>query len=165
MASGDVFERLDLPREEHDPTDLIATRERVQLHPRAAGRPGAPRARPGGTGAITNTIGTLLVPYTYLERNVTLAVDGESTPAIQTSGTEEFFFGGGYYESSPGYSTPWAMITAANNANATVDQGLDLLTLCGGVPFASAFVWALGTEAAVQAAHQMSYCALYYKNV
>jgi predicted nuclease with RNAse H fold len=119
----------------------------------------------GGTATITNTTGQPFSPYTYLERNVTIAVDGEGTPAMQVSGTEEFFGGGGYFQSSPGYSVPWAMVTAANNAAATVDQGLDLLTYCGGVPFSTRFIWALGTEAAVQAAHQMSYQALYYKNV
>jgi hypothetical protein len=31
MASGEVVEFLDLPRVEHDPTDLVTTRHHVQL--------------------------------------------------------------------------------------------------------------------------------------
>jgi hypothetical protein len=101
----------------------------------------------------------------WLERNVTVAVDGEVSPSIVSSGTEDWFDGGWYYNDIPDYLTSAhsyvATCTPVGNAFA-VGQATDLLSKWGGIPFTSSCVMTLATEAVCTTGHPMAYCILYY---
>jgi hypothetical protein len=103
--------------------------------------------------------------WSFLERDLTIAVDGEATPAVRSSGTEDLFLGSFYYQQRGAYSTPVSAITGATATSYLANQAVDLLELCGGVKFDSRLKLDLLTEAAVVVPHEMSWASLYYVSV
>jgi hypothetical protein len=101
---------------------------------------------------------------TYLERTFAAYIDGEGSPSILTSGTEDFFLGSNYYGAGSRnyFSTPWTMITNITDTTANVCHGIDLLAYCGGYKFSSSLKLDLQTDVDTTNSHKMSYVGLYY---
>lgn len=102
---------------------------------------------------------------TYLERNVQITVDGEGTPSILSSGTEDFFFGSFYWQLRNHDSNGVAVASGANEPGGTCNEGLDVLALCNGFRFETELKMDLLTEAAVTTGHTMSWVLLYYSAI
>ena len=80
--------------------------------------------------------------YSYLERQVALYIDGESSPSVESSGTEDWFGGSDYfYTGQSPYSQNGAMgLGAANTSNTSPCPSsalVDLLAENGGFAFNS----------------------------
>lgn len=103
--------------------------------------------------------------YNWLERNISTFIDGEAVASIDSSGMEDYFFNGWYYEGRAAYSAPHAMLTNGSNASYNADQAVDWLELCGGIPFETSLRMHLGTEATVQADHYHSWSGLWYQRL
>jgi hypothetical protein len=101
-----------------------------------------------------------------LERNTSIFIDGEGTASLQSSGVEDFFHSGYYFQGELFMSAPWMMLTSGNQYGPPIqfNMGLDMLELFGGVAFTTECKAVLGTEAAVTSDHTMAYVALYYQH-
>lgn len=126
----------------------------------------------GGPGAIiwhsyVGGWGATPTNQSWMERNITVTVDGEGSPSMTASGTEDWFDGGWYYNDiadfmTSTYSYVGTNTPAAPNAYAC-GMATDLLGKFGGIPFSSSCVIGLGTEAACTTGHPMAYSILYYQ--
>lgn len=109
--------------------------------------------------------------YSYLERELAVYVDGEGSPSIQSSGTEDWFTGSDYFFSgqSP-FSHYGAMglgaLYTTNTSPCPAGALVDFLALNGGYPFtgsaATTVKWQ--TLAAVSSACDYGSCLFYYRH-
>lgn len=106
---------------------------------------------------------------TFLERNFEFQVDGEATPAIVATGTEDLFLSGWYFaglRSTPNMNTNYMTVSLSNTAAASpvadAVMAVDLLAQAGGLPFTSQMVCTLRTEGRVLSGHEYAYTALFY---
>lgn len=95
------------------------------------GNPGVIVGHSMATGGATN--------YSYLERPLSLYIDGEPTPSIKSSGTEDWFSGSDYYfTGQTPYSSHGAMGFGVTSDFAYGSTALvDFLALNGGYAFES----------------------------
>ncbi len=97
----------------------------------------------------------------FMESDVRVFVDGEGSPSISATGTEDWFLSGFYYMSGP-QSSPWQFLTQrATTGPYRMSAGLDLLALCGGIKFSTRLIldWDCSES---DTAVDISYIALYY---
>jgi hypothetical protein len=111
----------------------------------------------GGVGA-TN--------LSWLERNFSITVDGEATPQIVATGTEDWFDSGWYFNGRRDYNTSFHSYVGtdqpAGNVN-TVAMATDLWSKWGGVPFTTSAVIRSLPEAGCTTGDTLCWCILYYQ--
>lgn len=97
----------------------------------------------------------------FLECNVDVYADGEATPSIQGTGTEDWFQSGFYFMAGP-QDASWAYCSVIDRARPAMNAGLDLLALWGGIPFADGLRLAWDCHEMVAAGCELGYTVLYY---
>jgi hypothetical protein len=111
----------------------------------------------GGDGA-TN--------LSWLERNFSITVDGEPTPQIVATGTEDWFDSGWYFNGRRDYNTSFHSYVGTNrppgNVN-VVGMATDLWSKWGGVPFTTSAVVRSLPEPACTTGDTLCWCILYYQ--
>jgi hypothetical protein len=111
----------------------------------------------GGVGA-TN--------LSWMERNFSITVDGEATPQIVATGTEDWFDSGWYFQGRRDYNTSFHSYVGTNqpagNVN-TVGMATDLWSKWGGVPFTTSAVVRSLPEAGCTTGDTLCWCILYYQ--
>lgn len=111
----------------------------------------------GGDGA-TN--------LSWLERNFSITVDGESTSQIVATGTEDWFDSGWYFHGRRDYNTSFHSYVGTNrppgNVN-VVGMATDLWSKWGGVPFNTSAVVRSLPEPACTTGDTLCWCILYYQ--
>lgn len=111
----------------------------------------------GGFATATN--------LTWLERNFALTIDGEGSPSIVSSGTEDWFDSAWYYNGWRDFSAGMHSYVATDLPAGwpyCVGQATDLLSKWGGIPFNNSLVMTLQTEAVCTTGHTFCYSLLYY---
>lgn len=105
----------------------------------------------------------------FLERDVAYYVDGESTPLIQSTGTEDIFLSGWYFSTkglAKDNSKPWMALThldvSTSRPLATAVAAIDHLQAYGGTPFTAQMRADLLPESYVKQGHDYSFAALFY---
>lgn len=97
----------------------------------------------------------------YLESDMTLYVDGEGSPSISSTGTEDWFQSGWYYggfaRSTPIANTSFVDLTSHNTM-----QSLDLLQLMGGIYFSDSVDFYMSLNE-TDTNFSMAYLVLYYE--
>jgi hypothetical protein len=125
-------------------------------------------------GAITGGPGSLLwhsyvagigaTNLTWLERNFAITVDGESSPSIVSSGTEDWFDSAWYYNGWSDFSSGFYSYVGGDIRTPNiVSQATDFLGKWGGIPFNSSVSMVLATEAVCTTGHSFGYTILYYQ--
>jgi hypothetical protein len=109
--------------------------------------------------------------YDYLERYIALCVDGETTPSIQSSGTEDWFTGSDYFfNGQTPLSSHGAMALGAGpyDQNSVLVSGfsalVDLLALNGGFPFTSSAILKWLHHPATSVSADYGSCVFYYRS-
>ena len=95
-----------------------------------------------------------------------IAVDGESTPSIQSSGTEDWFDSGWYFEGWRDYGTSVHSYVGTDKPSSqphVVGMVTDLWSKWGGVPFQSSAVMQAQTESACVTGDRFAFAVLYYQ--
>lgn len=111
---------------------------------------------------------TVTTDSTYLERNIAYYVDGEGSPSIEATGTEDIFTAGWYFSSllnDNGLfgSRPWvALASLDKTVQTSVAAAFDHLAYSGGIPFNDNLRIDLETEGAVLVDHSYGFCGLFY---
>lgn len=107
--------------------------------------------------------------YSYLERYMAVYIDGEGSPSIESSGTEDWFTGSDYFNSGQhpfshygamGFGVQYESNTYPCPTSALVD----LLALNGGYPFTSSAIVKWLNHAAVSANCNYGSCLFYYRH-
>lgn len=102
----------------------------------------------------------------WMERNLSVAVDGEATPSIISSGTEDWFDSAWYYEGWRDYNTSVHSYVGTDKPSYqphVVAQVTDLLSKWGGIPFTSGAVVRAETEGACVTGDRCAWAVLYYQ--
>jgi hypothetical protein len=115
-------------------------------------------------------LGLLEAPTTagnlsFLERNIRAFIDGEGSPSIEVSGTEDFVGSGFYYDGDTGFEKPWAVLVEGSHSAGNYAQAVDLLAREGGWKFDSHLSMTYPTEAAVTTDLLLAWVALYYQRI
>jgi hypothetical protein len=110
----------------------------------------------GGVGAVN---------LSWLERNFSIKVDGEATPSLVATGTEDWFDSAWYFQGyqdfmSGLYSYVGTDADAAHNTIA--GMATDLLGKWGGVPFTTSAIMTADAEPACNTGDRFCYVILYY---
>lgn len=111
----------------------------------------------GGFAGATN--------LSWMERNFSIAVDGEATPSMIASGTEDWFDSAWYFEGWRDFQSglySYVGTDASVSLPYAVGMATDFLGKWGGVPFTSSCVLTLETEAACTTGHSFCAALLYY---
>ena len=123
----------------------------------------------GGPGSIVHHSyvgGVGAANLSWLERNFSVAVDGEPTPQIEATGTEDWFDSGWYFHGRRDYGTSVHSYVGtdrpAGNVN-TVGMATDLWSKWGGIPFTSSAVVRSLPEPACTTGDTLCWCLLYYQ--
>lgn len=102
----------------------------------------------------------------WMERNFSIAVDGEPAPSIVATGTEDWFDSAWYFNGWQDYPTSVHSYVGTDKPpeqpNA-VGMCTDLMSKWGGVPFQSSVVMRAETEAACTTGDRVSWAVLYYQ--
>ena len=124
----------------------------------------------GGPGWIvyhSQVCGVGASNLSWLERDIAIAVDGETTPAIVSTGTEDWF-------DSAWYFNGWKDFDAGVHSYVGTDQppspnqyvagmATDLMSKWGGVPFTASATMTALTEPACTTGDSLCWCILYYQ--
>lgn len=154
-AAGTVFSQIEYALLSDNPGLVIQPyRLKSDGVPVAAGTAGPPSATSSfflhsisgqGILAAHSMTGQSTTGLTYLERNVALKIDGEGSPSIESSGTEDWFTGSYFWEhGETPYSRPGAMgLGSIAGSPFLFSALLDVAGLVGGLTFASslAMTW------------------------
>jgi hypothetical protein len=120
-------------------------------------------------GMIEKGAGTGTPKTSFLERDIVGYVDGESTPSINNSGTEDFNFSSFYYQDlRKFYTTTTVLSYFKDSADVQeVNTGVDLLAVNGGYHFASELRLKMlyDGETFIQQGLSLGYLALFYTPV
>jgi len=123
----------------------------------------------GGPGSIvyhSYVAGVGASNLTWLERNFAITVDGEPTPQIVATGTEDWFDSGWYFNGRRDYNTSFHSYVGTNqpagNVN-TVGMATDLWSKWGGIPFTNSAVVQSLPEAGCTTGDTLRWCILYYQ--
>lgn len=111
--------------------------------------------------AATSTTGV-----SYVEKQVALYIDGESTPSVMSSGLEDWFSDSWAWASATPYSRPHAMGFGMTTTTTPwpFSAVIDLLALHGGYPFTTGLVMKLQASEVANDLHPLTYadCLFYY---
>lgn len=119
----------------------------------------------GGIDAATISPGSANSD-SWMERNIALYVDGETTPSIESSGTEDWFDSAWYFEGrkDSGLSVHSYIGTdKPTNQPHTVGMATDLWSKWGGVPFQSSCKVEVLTEPLCVTGDKVCWAILYYQ--
>lgn len=98
------------------------------------------------------------------ESPVEVYVDGESEPSYKSSGTEDWFQDAFYWMLGAPQSHPWGYVSVVDRSanNVTVNAGLDLWNLHGGIPFTTGIKLTWNTTGYIRGGINLAYLVLYY---
>lgn len=96
----------------------------------------------------------------FMETDPQVYINGEGTASINTTGLEDWFFSGWYYNSTTEDSM-WGYCTTINTTTHVMTAGVDLYALCGGLRFTNGAIVKLDTAEA-DAAFDLCHLLLYY---
>lgn len=102
----------------------------------------------------------------WMERNITIAVDGETPASIQATGTEDWFDSAWYYEGWKDFNTSIHSYVGTDKPGFQphcVGVVTDLWSKWGGVPFGSSALMQALTESACTTGDRYAYAVLYYQ--
>jgi len=97
-----------------------------------------------------------------LEADIEVYVDGESSPSIKSTGTEDWFLSSWYFIYGQTTDTPHAFLAGVNPTLGIVSAGIDLLSAFGGIRFDSGLQLKWDYSEPTVAA-DISYIVLYYE--
>lgn len=123
----------------------------------------------GGPGALvwfSYVAGVAATNYSWLERNFSISVDGESSPSLVATGTEDWFDSGWYFYGWKDFeSSAHSYVGANSGLGQTYVMGMatDYLSKWGGIPFTSSLTMSALTESLVTTGDQFAYSILYYQ--
>lgn len=123
----------------------------------------------GGPGSIvyhSYVAGVGAANLSWLERNFSITVDGEATPQIVATGTEDWFDSGWYFHGRRDYGTSVHSYVGTNQPVGNihvVGMATDLWSKWGGVPFTTSAVVRSLPEAACTTGDTLCWCVLYYQ--
>jgi len=103
---------------------------------------------------------------TWLERNFTIKVDGEPSPAIVASGTEDWFDSAWYFHGRKDFNvSPHSYVGTNKPANAphAVGMATDLWSKWNGVPFQSSAIVRVESEPGCTTGDRFCWCVLFYQ--
>lgn len=103
---------------------------------------------------------------TWMERNFSIAVDGETTPSIVATGTEDWYDSAWYFNGWKDFNTSIHSYVGTDKPTANphvVGMVTDLWSKWGGVPFNSSAVMKAETESACTTGDTFCWCVLYYQ--
>jgi len=103
---------------------------------------------------------------TWMERNFTIRVDGEASPQIVATGTEDWFDSAWYFEQWKDYGTSVHSYVGTDKPSQqphAVGMVTDLWSKWGGVPFQSSALMQAQTEPACTTGDTLCWCVLYYQ--
>lgn len=80
-------------------------------------------------------IGSIPTGWDWLERNIVAFVDGETSPSITSSGTEDWFHSAYYFNLKTNSAKTWFSGPSGGSPNWYANMASDLLALCGGIKF------------------------------
>lgn len=104
--------------------------------------------------------------FTWLERNWAFYVDGEATPSVETTGTEDTFDSGWYFNGAKNYNAGRHSYVGTNAPSAqpyALGMVTDLWGKWGGVAFTDSLTLKVLTEGAVTTGDTFCYSVLYYQ--
>lgn len=100
-----------------------------------------------------------------LESDVNIYVDGEETPSISSTGTEDWFTDSFYFNGTAA-SVPWRLLSVVDWTNYKFTVGIDLMEFLGGIYFTKGVKAEFDTtESAMTTDFDMAYTWLYYQKV
>lgn len=102
----------------------------------------------------------------WLERNFSFRVDGETDPSIETSGTEDTFDSAWYYNGWQDYNTSRHSYVGTDrpaNQPHAVGMSTDLWSKWGGVRFENSLAMRAETESVCTTGDRFCWCVLYYQ--
>lgn len=102
----------------------------------------------------------------WLERNMACYVDGETTPSIEATGTEDWYDSAWYFNGWKDYGTSVHSYVGTDNPTAmphAVGMATDLWSKWGGVPFTNSITLRALTEPACTTGDTLCWCVLYYQ--
>lgn len=102
----------------------------------------------------------------WMERNLSFTIDGESAPSIVTTGTEDTFDSAWYFEGWKDYGTSIHSFVGTDKPTSqphAVGMATDLWSKWGGVPFNSSALMKMETEAVCTTGDTVCWCVLYYQ--
>ena len=102
----------------------------------------------------------------WLERNMAFYVDGETSPSIESTGTEDWYDSAWYYNGWKDYNTSFHSYVGTDNPTAmphAVGMATDLWSKWGGIPFTSSVTMRALTEPACTTGDTLCWCVLYYQ--
>jgi hypothetical protein len=102
----------------------------------------------------------------WMERNISIQVDGETTPAIVSTGTEDWYDSAWYFNQWRDYPTSVHSFVGTDKPAQqphTVGMATDLWSKWGGVPFQNSAVMRAQTEPACTTGDTVCWCVLYYQ--
>lgn len=102
----------------------------------------------------------------WLERNISVTIDGESSPSIVSTGTEDWFDSAWYYEGWKDFTTSVHSYVGTDKPTFQphcVAQVTDLLSKWGGIPFTSSAVMKAETEPGCVTGDRYAHAVLFYQ--
>jgi hypothetical protein len=124
----------------------------------------------GGPGWIvyhSQVCGVGATNLSWMERNVQIAVDGEATPAIVSTGTEDWFDSAWYFNGWKDFDAGVHSYVGTDRPAApnqyVVGMATDLMSKWGGVHFNTSAVMTVLTEPACTTGDTLCWCILYYR--
>lgn len=168
-CSGARFADQSVMRQIGDTATLLDTAGAIKTSP---GTIAAPQQQvltgPGSVvyisyvGGCNSTTGSL----SWLERNFALSIDGEGTPSWETTGTEDTFDSGWYFDGLKDQPIGRYSYIATNQPTSMpycIGMATDLLGKLGGLPFSQSALLQVLTEPAVTTGDRLSWAVLYYQ--
>ncbi len=123
----------------------------------------------GGPGWIvyhSQVGGINAVNDSWMERNISIQVDGEASPAIVSTGTEDWYDSAWYFNGWKDYDTSFHSFVGTDNPSVqphAVGMATDLWSKWGGVPFHNSALMQAQTEPACTTGDTLCWCILYYQ--
>lgn len=155
-CSGKRFMDQAVTRQPGDVTTLL----------QASGGPGTVvwHSMVGGVDAAAITPGSANND-SWMERNVAFYVDGETSPSVQSTGTEDWYDSAWYFEGWKDYNTSFHSYVGTDKPSQqphVVAMATDLWSKYGGIPFQSSVTMQMLTEPACITGDRFVWAVLYY---
>lgn len=102
----------------------------------------------------------------WMERNISIQVDGEASPGIVSTGTEDWFDSAWYFNQWKDFGTSVHSYVGTDRPAQqpyAVGMATDLWSKWGGVPFQNSAVMRAQTEANCTTGDTLCWCVLYYQ--
>jgi hypothetical protein len=97
----------------------------------------------------------------FMESDINLKINGESSASISATGTEDWFLSGNYYIGGPA-NTPFAYCSLIDTTNHRMNAGIDLLEYCGGIRYSDGVVMNWDCTEMTDTSVDIAYLVLYY---